>query len=81
MDLRKLKPYCRIEKYPDRKAFIPNEEITVLLDGHDKALPIKRMIAIDDGRFVVDCDWLLFFGTSRQRKNTSFYDSKGKKIA
>lgn len=81
MDLRKLKSHCRVEKYSDRKAFIPNEEITVLLDGHDKALPIRRVIAINNGKFVIDCDWLLFFGASKQRKNTSFYDSKGKKIA
>lgn len=81
MDLRKLKSYCHTKRYSDREAFVPYEEVTVLLDGHDKTLPMKRMIAIDNGRFVIDCDWLLFFGTSKQRKNTSFYDSKGKKIA
>ena len=81
MDLKKLSYYCQTKRYPDRKAFIPKDEIMVLLDGHDKMLPMKRMIAIDNGRFVIDCDWLLFFGTQKQRKNTHFYDSKDKKNA
>lgn len=72
MDLRKLRHYCLTKRYSDREAFVPNEEITVLLDRHDKKLPMKRMIAIDNGRFIIDCDWLLFFGTSKQRKKHSF---------
>lgn len=81
MDLRKLKSYCQTRRYSDREAFVPKEEIMVSIDGHDKKLPMKRMIAIDNGRFIVDCGLLLFFGTPKNRKNTHFYDSKGKKIA
>lgn len=81
MDLKKLKSYCHTKRYSDREAFVPKEEIMVLLDGHDETLPMKRMIAINNGRFIIDCDWLLFFGTQRQEKNTHFYDSKGKEIA
>ena len=81
MDLRKLRAYCLIKKYPDRIAFIPRETLYVLLDGHDKKLRFERMISINNGRFVVDAEWLLYFGTKKQRKNTHFYDSKGKEIA
>ena len=53
----------------------------VSIDDHDKKLQMKRLTAIDNGRFIIDCGLLLFFGTSKNRKNTHFYDSKGKKIA
>lgn len=53
----------------------------VSIEDFDKKLPMKRLIAIDNGRFIIDCDLLLFFGTSKNRKNTHFYDSKGKEIA
>ena len=81
MDLRKLKSYCQTKKYADREAFVPKKEIMVSIDGYDKKLPMKRMTAINNGRFIIDCGLLLFFGTSKNRKNTHFYDSKGKKIA
>ena len=81
MDLRKLKSYCQTKKYSDREAFVPKKEIMVSIDGYDKKLPMKRMTAINNGRFIIDCGLLLFFGTSKNRKNTHFYDSKGKKIA
>lgn len=53
----------------------------VSIDDYDNKFPMKRMTAIDNGRFIVDCGLLLFFGTPKNRKNTHFYDSKGKKIA
>ena len=81
MDLRKLKYYCQTKRYADREVFDPKEEIMVYIDDLDNILPMKRMIALYNGRFIVDCDLLLFFGTPKNRKNTHFYDSKGKKIA
>ena len=81
MDLRKLKYYCQTKRYADRDVFDPKEEIMVSIDYYDKKFPMKRLTAIDNGRFIIDCDFLLFFGTSKNRKNTHFYDSKGKKIA
>ena len=81
MDLRKLKYYCQTKRYADREAFVPKKEIMVSIDGYDKKLPMKRMTAINNGRFIIDCGLLLFFGTSKNRKNTHFYDSKGKEIA
>ena len=81
MDLRKLKYYCQTKRCADREVFDPKEEIMVHIDDLDKKLPMKRLITIDNGRFIIDCGLLLFFGTSKNRKNTHFYDSKGKKIA
>lgn len=81
MDLRKLKYYCQTKRYADREVFDPKEEIMVSIDDLDRKLSIKRLTAIDNGRFIIDCDLLLFFGTSKNRKNIHFYDSKGKKIA
>lgn len=81
MDLRKLKYYCQTKRYADREVFDPKEEIMVYIDDLNKKLPMKRLIVIDNGRFIIDCGLLLFFGTSKNRKNTHFYDSKGKKIA
>ena len=82
MDLRKLKYYCQTKRYADREVFDPKEEIMVSIEDYDKKFPMKRLIAIDNGRFIIDCDLLLlYFGTSKNRKNTHFYDSKGKKIA
>ena len=81
MDLRKLKYYCQTKRYADREVFDPKEEIMIHINDLDKKLPMKRLITIDNDKFIIDCDLLLFFGTSKNRKNTHFYDSKGKKIA
>ena len=81
MDLRKLKYYCQTKRYADREVFDPKDEIMVSIDDYDNKFPMKRMTAIDNGRFIVDCGLLLFFGTPKNRKNTHFYDSKGKEIA
>ena len=81
MDLRKLKYYCQTKRYADREVFDPKEEIMVSIDDYDNKFPMKRMIAINNGRFLTPPPPLLLFGTSKNRKNTHFYDSKGKKIA
>ena len=81
MDLRKLKYYCQTKRCADREVFDPKEAIMVSLDDYGNKFPMKRMIAINNGRFIIDCGLLLFFGTPKNRKNTHFYDSKGKKIA
>lgn len=82
MDLRKLKYYCQTKRYADREVFDPKEEIMVYIDDLDKKLPMKRLIVFDNGGFIINCDLLLLvFGTSKNRKNTHFYDSKGKEIA
>ena len=82
MDLRKLKYYCQTKRYADREVFDPKEEIMVSIDDYDKKFLMKRLIAFDDGGFIINCDLLLlYFGTPKNRKNTHFYDSKGKKIA
>lgn len=68
MDLRKLKYYCQTKRYADREVFDPKEEIMVSIDDCDNKFPMKRMTAIDNGRFIIDCGLLLFFGTPKIEK-------------
>ena len=66
MDLRKLKYYCQTKRYADREVFDPKEEIMVYIDDLDNKLPMKRMIAINNGRFIIDCGLLLFCGKPKK---------------
>ena len=72
MDLRKLKYYCQTKRYANREVFDPKEEIMVSIDDCDNKFPMKRMIAINNGRFIIDCGLLLFFGTPKKQKKYSF---------
>ena len=54
MDLRKLKYYCQTKRYADREMFDPKEEIMVSIDDYDNKFPMKRMIAINNGKFIMD---------------------------
>lgn len=81
MNVKKRKSLCATRRHGDRVIYTPKQPMKILLDGHDRKLDIYHVVIIDNGGFVAMAEYIIYYGQKKNKKNTHFYDLKGKKIA